>query len=69
MHADSRQREQAAMDAVTERLIKDFSGRRDDAEITHALNAAYKRYDGAPIREFVPVLVERYAREKLRTPI
>ncbi len=37
------------------------------AAIAHAVEQAYAEYDGRPIRDFLPVLVERSVSEKLRT--
>jgi hypothetical protein len=65
--ADTQQREQAAMDAVIDRLINDFAGEHDDREITQVIGATYQQFETAPIRDFVPILVERYTREELST--
>lgn len=34
--------------------------------VQHVVNRSYEQFDGRPIRDFVPVLVERMARNDLR---
>jgi hypothetical protein len=36
------------------------------AEIATLVAAEHRRYDGRPVRDFVPMLVERAVRERLR---
>ncbi len=36
--------------------------------VTQIVNEAYRRFDGQPIRDFVPLLVERRAQEQLGGP-
>ena len=36
-----------------------------DDEITQTIGSAYQRFDTSPIRDFVPIFVERYARREL----
>jgi hypothetical protein len=59
-------RERHALDQVTDRLSKSFAGRFSPARVDDTVNAIHHRFDGRPIREFVPVLVERMARDELR---
>ena len=59
-------REQQAMDAVTERLVNAFADTLPDDEITRTVGATYGRFDRSPIRDFVPIFVERYARQELQ---
>ena len=44
-----------------------FAGEHDDREITQVIGATYQQFETAPIRDFVPILVERYTREELST--
>jgi hypothetical protein len=51
---------------VAERLVHDFAGRVDDAEVRSLVNATYSAYVQAPVQQFVPVLVDRSVRQQLR---
>ncbi|GLY78911.1 three-helix bundle dimerization domain-containing protein [Actinoallomurus iriomotensis] len=59
-------RERHALEHVTDRLSRSFSGRVSPTRVDATVNAIHHRFDGSPIREFVPVLVERIARDELR---
>ncbi|TYK53215.1 three-helix bundle dimerization domain-containing protein [Actinomadura decatromicini] len=59
------EREEHVMREVTDRLLRTFAGRRRPEQVTQAVDAIYRRFDNRPIRDFVPVLVERLAREQL----
>jgi hypothetical protein len=56
--------EQAQLKEVVDRLTGSYATLPPDtvAEVVHALHA---RFDGAPIREFVPLFVERSAHSAL----
>jgi hypothetical protein len=64
VHADT-VRERQALDQVTDRLTQTFADRYSPDQVDEAITAAHHRFDGKPIREFVPVLVERIARRQL----
>jgi hypothetical protein len=49
---------------VVEKLRDEYG--RDDVE--QVVEEKKKQYDGAPVRDFVPVFVERDAREELGDP-
>ncbi len=66
MRADT-VRERQALNQVTDRLTQTFADRYSPAQVNEAITAAHHRFDGRPIREFVPVLVERIARRELTT--
>jgi hypothetical protein len=51
---------------VRDRLQDRFSHVRP-AEVARTVDEAYHEFDGNPIRDFVPVLVERVAAERLRS--
>jgi len=52
------------MHQVRARLAQQFPDRSAD-EIDHAVTAHYDTFTDSPIRDFVPVLVERAARRQL----
>lgn len=56
--------EQAALAKLEERLTSRFAGVPPD-RIASVIDAAHARFKQSPIRDFVPLLVERRAREDL----
>ncbi|WP_396911148.1 three-helix bundle dimerization domain-containing protein [Mycolicibacterium sp.] len=56
--------EQTALTEVTGRLIEEFPGIAP-AEVEEAVRAAHARFDHRPIRDFVPLFVEKHARHQL----
>jgi hypothetical protein len=69
MDLDQVVREDKAIHAVNDRLRRSFADRYSGDVVTHTVQKIHHRFDGRPIREFVPVLVERFAREELRTSV
>jgi hypothetical protein len=59
-------RERQALDQVTDRLSRSFADRFSPGQVDAAVSSIHHRFDGRPIRDFVPVLVERMARDELR---
>ncbi|HEY9312717.1 three-helix bundle dimerization domain-containing protein [Williamsia sp.] len=62
MHSIDEERQQIAQ--IVDKLTK----RHDDLDpmsVTAAVDDAYQRFDGQPIRDFVPLLVERRAHDRL----
>ncbi|WP_165975663.1 three-helix bundle dimerization domain-containing protein [Actinomadura rubrisoli] len=53
------------MNQVTTRLLKVYGSEHSAQEVTDTISAIHHGFDGRPIRDFVPVLVERYARQRL----
>jgi hypothetical protein len=53
------------MDEVTHRLITTYSGTHTHEEITRTIGSVYQRFEDAPIRDFVPIFVERLTRRRL----
>ena len=53
---------------MTSALAEDVGDDNPVEDVERAVDAATKRYEDAPVREFVPILVERAAREELRDP-
>ncbi|MGY0499022.1 three-helix bundle dimerization domain-containing protein [Nocardia sp. FBN12] len=66
--ADAVQREELAMRRMTESLVEDLSENVPVDQVTSAVGAAHHRFTGKPIREFVPILVERIVRRELADP-
>jgi hypothetical protein len=63
---ESPEKEEAALRHVTDALAEDVKGAHDRKEVVEAVAEATKHYDGATVREFVPILVEREVRETFR---
>ncbi|KAF0846929.1 three-helix bundle dimerization domain-containing protein [Nocardia caishijiensis] len=63
--ADAVEREKQAMRRMTESLVEDLSDNVPVEQVTSAVGAAHTRFEGKPIREFVPILVERIVRTEL----
>ena len=55
----------AAVRRVTEAVADDLADSRDPAEVEQAVEGARRHYADAPVRDFVPILVEREARAAL----
>ena len=51
---------------VTERLVDDFAGQVDGGEVRNLVSEAYSVYAQARVQQFVPVLVDRSVRQRLR---
>jgi hypothetical protein len=60
----SKVREADALRKVTERLRTQFP-ELPEARVDAIVQGRYEQFDGRPIRDFVPVLVERSARQEL----
>jgi hypothetical protein len=56
--------EAKAVGEVTRRLAVSFPD-VNVVEVEHAVHRSYEQFHGSPIRDFVPVLVERMARDQL----
>jgi hypothetical protein len=62
---DEELREQVAVEHVKQALTSDFDDHPAD-EVEQVVQEAHEQYAGAPVRDFVPNLVERDARERLK---
>lgn len=58
--------ENAAVEKVVERLEERFPD-VDPSVVEHVVDEEHHNLDGNPIRDFVPVLVEHEARDRIRT--
>lgn len=56
--------EETALADVERRLVEEFPG-ITSADVEDAVNAAHARFDHRPIRDFVPLFVEKRARHQL----
>jgi FKBP-type peptidyl-prolyl cis-trans isomerase (trigger factor) len=66
--AERSEAESVALDHVTAELADEAKDQHSRPEVEQAINEAAKRYEDAPVRDFVPILVEREAREILNEP-
>lgn len=62
----SKASEQSALRQVTARLTEQFPELSAE-EIDRAVHGQYTTFDQSPVRDFVPVLVERATRQQLST--
>ncbi|WP_406230823.1 three-helix bundle dimerization domain-containing protein [Nocardia sp. NBC_01009] len=58
-------REEQAIRRLTDRLVESFTDTYPVERVETVVGAARSRFDGHPVREFVPILVERIARREL----
>ncbi|MFI7230347.1 three-helix bundle dimerization domain-containing protein [Nonomuraea angiospora] len=58
-------REEQAISRATDRLVQLYAGTHSAEHVRAVMEAARKRFDGFPIRDFVPILVERIAHGEL----
>lgn len=58
-------REEFAIEHLTSALSEDYADELPPDEVKAAIDAAHDSYADVPVREFVPILVERDARETL----
>jgi hypothetical protein len=65
---ESREKEETALRNVTDAVADDVKDAHDKSEVAEAVKEATKHYDGAAVREFVPILVEREVREVFHHP-
>ncbi|WP_218000584.1 three-helix bundle dimerization domain-containing protein [Nocardia higoensis] len=61
-------REEQALRRLTDSLIENYAGQHSPERVRTAIGDARNRFDGTPVREFVPVLIERIARRELDGP-
>jgi hypothetical protein len=62
---DPERREQEAIRHVTEHLATDYAQEHPAAEVKEVVEEKKAQYADAPVRDFVPILVERDVRETL----
>lgn len=54
-----------ALRALTRRLVTEYSGRYDADQVEAVVDAEHRRFAEASVRVYVPLLIERFAREAL----
>ncbi|WP_245650495.1 three-helix bundle dimerization domain-containing protein [Nocardia harenae] len=63
--ADGRNREEQAIQRVRDTLVENFAETHPADRIDRTVRSVRERFAGHPVREFVPILVERVARREL----
>ena len=58
--------EQRQLARVGDDLVREFADRLSAEQVQQLFSATVDRFEGAPIRSFVPVLAQRSARQELR---
>lgn len=58
-------REEQAIRRLTDSLVENYTETHSAERIQTAIGSARQRFDGRPVREFVPILVERIVRREL----
>ncbi|QIS15097.1 three-helix bundle dimerization domain-containing protein [Nocardia arthritidis] len=58
-------REAKAIRRVVDTLVESFTETHSAVEIEQTIDTARRRFDGDPIRDFIPILVERIVRREL----
>ncbi|UBV13422.1 three-helix bundle dimerization domain-containing protein [Mycolicibacterium fortuitum] len=53
--------EQTVLAEITDRLVREFSGAMP-ADVDAAVRHAHGRFDASPIRDFIPLFVEKQVR-------
>ncbi|MFD0475846.1 three-helix bundle dimerization domain-containing protein [Nonomuraea thailandensis] len=61
-------REEQAIRRTTDHLIQVFADTHSAEHVERVMQAACRRFEGFPVRDFVPVLAERVARGELTAP-
>ncbi|WP_262379253.1 three-helix bundle dimerization domain-containing protein [Nonomuraea sp. PA05] len=61
-------REEQAIRRTTDHLVQVFADTHSAEHVERVMQAAYRGFDGFPVRDFVPVLAERLARSELNAP-
>ncbi len=64
--ATSADDERRQLAGVRAELLREFAGRVSEEALEQRLDRTVHRFDGAPIRSFVPVLAQRSVRLELR---
>lgn len=59
------EREEAAIRALIERLTEIYGAMHTPEDVESTVAAAHASFDGRPVRDFIPILVERKARAAL----
>ena len=60
--------EQRQLESARRALVAEFSGRVPAEDVERRFSELVREFESARVRSFVPVLVQRQARERLRSP-
>ena len=63
--AKNNARDHAARNDITRRLAATYADQHAESYVAEVVSAAYRELGGARVRIFLPILVERLARERL----
>lgn len=66
MHGKDPGEERRHLAAVEEDLVAEFAADLDADTVVRRWASVVREFDGAPIRDFVPVLARKRARQQLR---
>jgi hypothetical protein len=64
-HGDGARDEQRSVDEVIDRLAKKFPD-LDRVRIRQIVDEEHHAFDGKPVRDFVPVLVEKSSKRRIK---
>ena len=56
--------EEQVIDQLADRLVPIYPAVEPE-QVSRVVHDEYTRYEGSPIREYIPLLVERHAKEEL----
>jgi hypothetical protein len=56
--------EKQVIDQLADRLVPIYPAVEPD-DVSRVVHEEYTRYEGSPIRDYIPLLVERHAKEEL----
>jgi hypothetical protein len=65
---DPELKEREAIRRVTDNLAAEYAGDHPPEEVEQVVDDQLEHYRDAPVRDFVPIFVEREARERLGDP-
>lgn len=69
MHGKDPGEERRHLAAVEKDLVAEFATELDEDTVVRRWSAIVREFDGAPIRDFVPVLARKRARQELRQAV
>jgi len=63
---EEHEREEAAIGAAVAHLTRRFKGKIPDPELEAAVRSCFGQWPEARVRDFIPILAERCAQERVR---
>ena len=58
--------EQRQLEATEQQLLQEFGGLLGEERVRHDVQDVVRQFEAAPVRTYLPVLVLRQARQRLR---